>query len=147
MTDKFFISLRNVNGAHSQKSRRAFQALGLSSGQPKVLYILKRNEGKLQKEIAMLSRIAQPTMTSLLKNMECRNWIRREPVYVSGGRRAYSLYLTEEGREMAEKIEDIVENLETVSLQGFTAEEKQSLLEMLCRVEENLIRFEFPKEP
>ena len=52
MTDKLFIALLNAYGAHSKISRNSFQKLGLSSGQPKILYVLKRNEGKLQKEIA-----------------------------------------------------------------------------------------------
>lgn len=139
MTDKLFIALLNAYSAHSKKSRNAFQSIGLSTGQPKVLYILRRNEGKLQKEIANLCSVEQSTMTVLVKNMVARNWVRREPVKVSSGKHAYHLYLTETGNEIARKIEDIVELLEEKALIDFSESEKQALLEMLNRVESNLL--------
>ena len=144
MTDKLFIALLNAYSAHSKKSRNACQTLGLSSGQPKVLYVLKQNEGKLQKEIAELCAVEQSTMTVLVKSMETKNWIRREPVVVSGGKRAYSLYLTAEGNDLAQKIESVVENLEKAGFQGFSEAEKASLLVLLGRVEENLLRLPSP---
>ncbi len=138
MTDKLFIALLNAYGAHSKISRNSFQKLGLSSGQPKILYVLKRNEGKLQKEIAELCSIEQSTMTVLIKKMEAQGWVRRETATVSGGKRAYFLFLTDSGRKVAQEIDYIVDLLEEKAFRYFSQTEKASLLEYLRRVERNL---------
>jgi DNA-binding MarR family transcriptional regulator len=40
-------------------------------------------------------------MTVLLNNMEKQDLIRKEAKLVSGGKRAYCIYLTEKGKEIA----------------------------------------------
>ena len=51
-----------------------------------------------------------------------------------------SLFLTEEGKEMAEKVFLLMETIEEESFEGITDEEKLQLFSLLRRVRENLNR-------
>lgn len=124
--------------AHKKCSFQEFQKLDLTTGQPKVLTILYQKEGYLQKDLAMRAHVEPATMTSLLRNMEKKGLIYKEATYVSGGKRANAIYLTEKGREMAIKVNKIVDDMEELSYQGFSDIEKQLLITLLDRIQSNL---------
>ncbi len=138
MKDKIFLALLETQGAHWNLSRKGFQELELSDGQPKILYILLGHEGCVQKDLAQMCQIRPSTMTVLLEKMKRDGFIYKEPMIVSGGKRANGIFLTEEGRTKAEKIVELVDDLEEKSFHGFSDEERESLLSMLGRVAENL---------
>lgn len=138
MKDKLFLALMEAYSMHAESSRMIFQKYNLSAGQPKVLYILNIKDGYLQKELAKICKVTQPTMTALLNNMEKQDLIRKEKILVSGGKRAYCIYLTEKGKEIANEVDKNIEELEHVGFNGFSDEERHLLLEMLGRVSENL---------
>jgi DNA-binding MarR family transcriptional regulator len=112
--------------------------LDLSPGQPKVLSSLRFQEGHLQKELAALCHVEPATMVVLLSNMEKRGMIRKEVDHVSGGKRAFRIYLTEEGRRLADRVDQIVEGIEEKGFAGFSEEEKDQLITLLGRMTENL---------
>jgi DNA-binding MarR family transcriptional regulator len=138
MKDKLFLALMEAFSIHEEQSRMIFQRLNLSTGQPKVLYILRLNQGCLQKELAEFCQVKQPTMTVLLTNMEKGGLIRKDKTIVSGGKSALRIYLTDYGQKVAEEVVENIEKLEEVGFKGFTEDEKMQLLEMLGRVAENL---------
>jgi DNA-binding MarR family transcriptional regulator len=138
MQDKIFLALLQTSGAHWEHARKGFQELGLSDGQPKVLYILKRSEGCVQKKLAQLCQIRESTMTVLLTKMEEKGYIYKETLRVSGGKRAYGIYLTEQGRELSDRLVELVDRLEELSFEGFSREEKEQLFSLLDRVKSNL---------
>lgn len=124
--------------AHKQASFNEFQKLNLSTGQPKVLTVLYQDEGYLQKDLAKRCHVRPATMTSLLSNMEKKDLIYKKAVYVSGGKRANEIYLTDKGRELAKKVDKIVDDIEEISFKNFNEIEKQTLLDLLNRIEFNL---------
>ncbi|MCI9079528.1 MAG: MarR family transcriptional regulator [Lachnospiraceae bacterium] len=136
--DKLFLALMGAYSSHADASRIEFINLGLTEAQPKILYILKRADGIIQKDLAELCNIRPSTLTVMLSKMEKQNYIYKDPCYVSGKKRAYSIHLTEEGQEKAEQLENIVESLENKGFMGFTTKEKQNLLDMLGRIEKNM---------
>ena len=138
MTDKIFIALMRAQGAHAAASREKFVQMDLTEGQPKVLYILRRKEGILQKELASMCNISQPTLTVLLDKMIKKDLVRKEVCSVSGGKRGYQIFMTEFGKQKAEELEIVVEELEKQSAKGLSGEEIQLLLKLLDRVETNL---------
>lgn len=135
---KIFIELLRTQGAHAELARVGFQKLNLSEGQPKILYILLRTEGCVQKELADIARVRPSTMTVLLDRMEKQELIYREETKISGGKRAYKIFLTEKGKEFAYKVEKLVDELEERSFKGFSKEERILLFELLARVGDNL---------
>ena len=82
--------------------------------------------------------VRQSTLTILLDKLEEMNFIRKEKTYVSGRKRAYKIYLTEEGKEKAEELEIEVEKLEEQGFRGFSEEDKDMILKLLAQVENNM---------
>ncbi len=124
--------------AHKKSSFKEFQKLDLTTGQPKVLSILYQKEGCLQKDLARISHVEPATMTSVLNNMVKEGLIYKEPIFVSGGKRANAIYLTEKGRDISIKVNKIVDDMEQLSFQGFSDKEKQLLINLLDRIQSNL---------
>ncbi len=138
MRKPFFLLLLELSQAHASRSREGFQRLDLSDGQPKILYILGAQDGHTQKELAELCRIRPSTLTVMLDKMEKKAYLYREQVTVSGGKRAYRIFLTEEGREMAGKVRRLMDELDDRSLRGLSEEETEMLYDLMNRVIDNL---------
>ena len=138
MQDKLFLALMETQAAHWNLARKGFQEMDLSDGQPKVLYILRVMEGCVQKELAEACQIRPSSMTVLLDKMEKQGRIYREEKKVSGGKRAYAIFMTEDGWQLSERIHELVEELEIKSFQGFSEEEKQQTFSLLAHIRENL---------
>lgn len=138
MSMSLLVSLVGASAAHEKSCWAEFQKLDLSPGQPKVLSRLRYQEGYLQKELAAVCHVEPATMAVLLANMEKRQLIRKETTHVSGGKRAYRIFLTEQGRSMAERVDAIVDVIEERCYQGFTEVEKEQFIALLDRVMQNL---------
>lgn len=136
--DYLHVLLIRASAAHKKYSRQSFQNLGLSDGQPKVLSILRGMEGCSQKELAKACHVEPATMTSLLKNMEQSDLIRKERQQLSGGKRAYGIFFTEHGQKMSDEVMQIVADLEEVSFADFSEEEKKEFLRLFTKLTENL---------
>ncbi len=138
MSTRLHTALIGCSAAHKKCSMHEFQKLGISTGQPKVLSILSQQEGFLQKDLAVRCHVEPATMTSILNNMSENGLIYRKRESVSGGKRAFSIYLTEKGHDMARKVNQIVDDIELISFQNFSEEEKQLLIQLLNRIQSNL---------
>lgn len=137
-SNRLHVALINSYTAHKKNSFQEFQKLNLSTGHPKVLTVLYQNEGYLQKDLAKRCHVEPATMTSLLNNMERKELIYREAAYVSGGKRANAIYLTDKGRDLAIKVIKIVDDMEEICFKDFSDKEKRTLMDLLKRIEANL---------
>ncbi|MCH5273535.1 MAG: MarR family transcriptional regulator [Lachnospiraceae bacterium] len=139
MGKRLHAALIETSAAHEKSSWAEFRKLNLSPGQPKVLTSLLYKEGYLQKELAEFCHVEPATMAVLLANMEKKGLIRKEITHVSGGKRAYRVYLTQLGRHLAEKVNAVVCEVEERGYRDFTEEEKEQLTVLLERVTKNLM--------
>ena len=146
MREIIFLALMDTQKAHWDRSRKGFQKLNLSDGQPKVLYILRSMDGCVQKELAKACDITPASMTVLLDGLEKKGHICREETKVSGGKRAFRVLLTQEGRKMADKVFALMETIEEEAFEGITDEERVQLFGLLRRVKENLQKALFEEE-
>jgi DNA-binding MarR family transcriptional regulator len=133
-------ALISGSAAHKKCSMQQFQKLDLTTGQPKVLSILSQKEGYLQKDLAVRCHVEPATMTCILSNMISKGLIYKKTESVSGGKRAYAIYLTEDGHNMSRKVNEIIDDVEIISFQGFAENEKQLLIDLLNRIQSNLER-------
>lgn len=140
MREIIFLALMDTQKSHWNRSRVGFQELDLSDGQPKTLYILRCMDGCVQKDLAKACDIKPSSMTVMLDGLEKKGFIRREETKVSGGKRAFRVFLTETGREMADKVFWLMEDIEVEAFEGISEEEKLQLFSLLRRVRENLNR-------
>ena len=140
MRDILFLALMDTQKSHWNRSRKGFQKLDLSDGQPKVLYILRAMDGCVQKELAKACDIKPSSMTVMLDGLEKKGYIRREETKVSGGKRAFKVCLTDDGKEMAEKVFWLMETIEEETFEEITEEEQKQLFALLKKIRENLDR-------
>ena len=134
---EFHYVLMKAYGAYSRKiSYRAQKELGLSLGQPKVLDCLMENEGSDQKTIAAICKIEPATLGSILLRMEEKGFIERKQL--EGNRRSLFVFLTEYGREIAEKMQKIFREEDERALQSFTGQEREVLNAMLEKISQEM---------
>lgn len=110
---------------------------GLTPGQPKILDYLLHHDGAIQKEIAVFCHIEPASLTVILNGMERKGYIERK--MAGGDRRSLHVFLTETGRQYADRLNVEFTHIEAEALQGFTGEEAAQLHNLLGRVYENMI--------
>lgn len=138
MREILFLSMRDTQNTHWMRSKKGFQELELSDGQPKVLYILRFNEGVVQKDLAAICDVKPSSMTLLLDGLEQKGLIERVKTIIPSGKRAYQIFLTPKGKEIADKVFYLMEDIEEECFVGISEEERQQLFDLLRRVRENL---------
>ncbi|PRD43878.1 MarR family transcriptional regulator [Phyllobacterium phragmitis] len=97
---------------------------GLTLARARTLLVLSNQEGLYQKELAEVLEIENATMVRLLDGLERQNFIERRAV--KGDRRAKQIVMTHEGREQAELVVKLAEEvrqdlLDTVSDEDIAA--------------------------
>lgn len=135
---RFHQYLINIFHIHEKKSQLVFKELGLSKGQPKMIELLSHQEGCAQKDLAESCSIEPATVTSLLSNMVAKELVYKEPLVQENGVRIQRIFLTPKGHKIANSVNKIVDQMETISFQGFSSEEKEQCLFYLDRIFQNL---------
>lgn len=110
--------------------------LNLSLGQPKILEYLYKNEGAIQKDIARECAIRQSSISSILKNMEKKDLVKK--VYSKENKRIVRIYLSEKSKNIIKNINENFKKVDKKALEGFNNDEKKLLQKYLLRVFENL---------
>jgi DNA-binding MarR family transcriptional regulator len=120
-----------------QKIERAsaelFSAYGVTPAQFDILAQLGRREGISQQELADRLLVTKGNISQLIGKMEERGLIFR-----CHEGRANALYLTEEGKQLREKIVPAEEARVAVQFGALTAAERRTLLRLLRRLDHNL---------
>ena len=80
----------------SRLERNFCKVAGLYQGQPRILTILKSNEGVTLSELSPLCNIGLPSLSVSLRNLQKSGLIRKE-----GTGKNQKLYLTEQGQQCA----------------------------------------------
>lgn len=108
----------------------------LTLGQPKILDYLKDHDGAIQKEIALACQIEPATITSVLLGMENKGLIVRKTL--NDNRRNLYVYLTDTGKELAQRVNLEFNNIEEKALKGFSQHEKDVLQSLMIRIKKNM---------
>jgi len=117
---------------------RRVKALGFNIGQLPVLYMLRNGAEMSQKDLAKFAKIEQPSMAQMLARMERDGPIGRTPDPTDG--RSSLVSLTDAARERLPAARQALEEGREVVLAGFSAEEVQTLLRLMRRLNQNLDR-------
>ncbi|MDE6539660.1 MAG: MarR family transcriptional regulator, partial [Ruminococcus sp.] len=108
----------------------------LTSGQPKILDYLYEHEGSDQKTIAGYCEIEPATLGSILLRMEQKGLIERRQK--NGNRRSWFVYLTENGKEICEKMHDIFSQADEQAIEGISSGEIEEIKNLLTKICHNL---------
>jgi DNA-binding MarR family transcriptional regulator len=126
-----------INQALFQK--KVFNELmetGLTPGQPKILEYLSIHDGSIQKDIAFGCQIDPATLTGILSIMEDKGLIERR--IMNGNHRSSYVYLTEGGREKAEKVAETFLRVETEVFHGIDKDEREQFMRTFYKICSNM---------
>lgn len=112
------------------------KTLDLSSGQPRILRYLSRNDGCMQIDLANYYAITSATVSSILDGLEEKGMVRR--VGVKDDRRSFAVCLTELGKRTAEKWDEYLKQSIDKTLEGFSEGEIQQFENFIVRAINNL---------
>lgn len=123
---------------HAQRAilRREGAALGLGTGQPKLLFYLLTHGSCMQKELAEYFEVDPAAVSRMLLALEREGFISRDAG--SPRRRCGLVELTEKGREAAQAWSDCGARFDERLLRGFSPEEKERFADYLYRAYANL---------
>ena len=122
--------------------------LGISVSQLPVIVALKNGQRLAQKELARQTGVEQPSMAQLLARMERDGLIERTPDPKDG--RSSLVSLTERARAGLPDLRRALDAGSEAVLEGFSADEVETLLRLMRRLNENLDRMlekELAQEP
>ncbi len=109
---------------------------GLTIGQPKILDYLKEHNGSSQKEIARACFLEAGSLTAILNRMEEKGLIERQ--MLNGNRRSFHIFMTDEGKEKQQLIDQVFSEIEKKALLGISEEEFQTFMSVYQKIYKNL---------
>ena len=130
-----FIIYRTALATRSALQRTLKErGLDITPEQYGILHVLREEGGLSQKEIGNILFKDKPNVSRMLDSLERKRLIFRQPT----DRRKFAIFLTEEGKKLAEEILPIGLQLEEKSLNGLLAREIESLESMLNKIYGNV---------
>lgn len=124
--------MRRIVHEVSAEIERQFDSCGLTNAQWLPLYKLHLGSASTVAELARECHLDSGGMTRLLDRLEAKGLVRRERSCAD--RRVVNLELTDEGREAARHVPDVLCRVQNAALRGFTQQEWQQLHDLLVRV-------------
>lgn len=124
--------LMKANSMFARKVMYEANKIGLTSGQPKVLYFLSKFKEADQKTIANYLEIEPTTVGSILLGMEKSGLIERKQR--EGNRRSLYVSLTEKGIEVSNSMEKIFEDAENIATDRLSEKDKEKLKKLLIEM-------------
>ncbi|WP_020003589.1 MarR family winged helix-turn-helix transcriptional regulator [Brachyspira innocens] len=121
-----------ANSMFARKVMYEANKIGLTSGQPKVLYFLSKFKEADQKTIANYLEIEPATVGSILLGMEKSGLIERKQR--EGNRRSLYVSLTEKGVEVSNNMEKIFEDTENIATDRLSEKDKEKLKKLLIEM-------------
>jgi DNA-binding MarR family transcriptional regulator len=115
-----------------------WHSIGLHRGQPFMLRILWAEEGLTQTELARRLHRTPATITNMLQRLQKAGFVERRPD--PHDQRVSRVSLTEAGREIQAQVEQVWQENEERTLEGFSGPETTALRDYLERIRENLLR-------
>ena len=97
-----------------------------------VLSLIAHNPGATSRQLCTALNILPPNFVSLVGSLDKRGWVARKPHPTDG--RAIGLHLTRSGAALVRKAEQSVAQLEIDATARLSAEERQTLLDLLKKV-------------
>jgi DNA-binding MarR family transcriptional regulator len=133
-------SLSEAGQLYARRFEERSRGLALDFAQSRALLVLAENEGVTQQRLSKLTAITSPWLVRILDRLECLGLAERRPHL--GDRRARSLAITEEAREVLPLLRDIIDESLREALTGLSTQETAILVKALQRVIANLSALE-----
>lgn len=136
--DSLYFVFLEVIRFHYIRTHELLEEIGVYHGQPGMLFTLNKQDGQSQRDLADKLNLAPATITVMLKRMEKSGLVerRQDPKDL----RVSRVYLTDKGRDLCGKTNEVVKRIEEGTFNNFTKEEKIMLRRLLMQMKDNLQR-------
>ncbi len=124
--------MRRTLHAMAAEAEHRCEPSGLTSAQWVPLLMLHMGRASMVAELARECQLDAGGMTRLLDRLETKGLVRR--VRSCADRRVVNIELTDEGREAARTIPAVLCSVQNEAMRGFTADEWQTLRQLLDRM-------------
>jgi MarR family transcriptional regulator, organic hydroperoxide resistance regulator len=121
---------------HHNRVESLLSALGLYRGQPPILSALWNQEGLTHSELAERLSVSPATISKMVQRMEKKGFVVNQAD--TKDQRVFRVYLTESGRAIHTRVDEIFDTIEKETFMGFTSEEKVLMRHFLTRIIKNL---------
>lgn len=125
---------------HHVMAHKLLEEIGLYPGQPPLLFLLNKIDGQSQKDLARKLHIKASTINVMIKRMEKENLIQRKQD--DDDQRISRVYITDKGREICKKSNQMMKKMEEIMFLDLNLEEKIILRRLLLQVKDNLLVIE-----
>lgn len=118
------------------RSYHTLNDMQIYPGQPKLIMLIKENEGITQKELAEKNFVTPATITGMLTKLEAKKYVYRVPD--EADKRIMRVYLTTEGRKFADYAHLYITSMVSQIFDGVTDEELEALLKLTQKLKNNI---------
>ena len=129
-------SLSEAGQLYARRFEERSRNLALDFAQSRALLVLAENEGITQQRLSQLTAITSPWLVRILDRLEVLGLAERRPHLAD--RRARSLAITEQAREVLPLLRNIIGDSLGEALSGLSTQETAILAKALHRVIANL---------
>jgi DNA-binding MarR family transcriptional regulator len=136
--------LHDVARLSRKRIEQRMRTLGLTRAQWSVLAHIARNEGIKQNALAAILEVEPITLARILDRLQAAGFIERRPH--PEDRRAWLPHLTAKAHPVLDQLFAHGAATREEALAGFSAEEREELIELLLRMKSNLCDNAAPKE-
>ena len=125
---------------HHTMAHKLLEEIDLYPGQPPLLFLLNKEDGHSQKDLAMRLHIKASTINVMIRRMEKENLIQRRQDHED--QRISRVYITNKGREACKKANIMIKKMEEKMFSDLNVEENIILRRLLLQVKDNLLVIE-----
>lgn len=133
---RVFHALRKVIWAQKQLMTRKLGEQDAHMGQAFSLWVLAKNDGINQSDLADMLNVRRPTVTLMLRRMEKAGLVERSPD--ENDRRVMHVHMTEAGRALHAKLQAVHAEVVSTTVGDMSEDEQRELERLLHVVGKNL---------
>jgi DNA-binding MarR family transcriptional regulator len=145
MPESLDFLLAQICKLHYARVHTLLEELGLYRGQPPMLFALWEQEGATHGQLAARLHVKPATITKMITRMEKTGFVERQSD--PEDQRVSRVYLTDAGRSIRDRVEQVWRTIEEETFEGFSAEECDLLQRFFLQMRENLKRVTGEKPP
>lgn len=121
--------MARARGAWNEHLREIAQEEGVPDSYRPIIMFLYRSPGASQKNIAEFLNVTTSAVNQVVKSMSNEGFLQKEPD--AADKRSYKLYLTEQGKSVAERLHQRLDQADDAITAFVGAEREAELLQLL----------------
>lgn len=126
---------------HHDLVRQKFKTLGVYRGQPRLLFLLMKEDGKTKKELYEIMNLAPATISKMVDRLQNSGFVYTEKDAID--KRVSRVYLTDKGRETLNEVKIAINDINKIAFEGFSQDEITQLAELMEKMKKNLAVYKY----